>query len=75
MEGSSTSQLTCPASKGLFTQKGGVDGERGGMAVIQYETIEHLNLELDIVDEAFRVTSVLQQRDFYERVFFYIYKM
>ena len=40
------------------------------MAVIQYETIEHLNLkELDIVGQAFPVTSVLQQRDFYERVF------
>ena len=40
------------------------------MAVIQYQTIEHLNLkELDIVGQAFPVTSVLQQRDFYERVF------
>ena len=63
-----------PASKGLFTQKGGWDGERGGMAVIQYQTIEHLNLKIGYSWRSFSCHISFATKGLLWTCFFYIGK-
>ena len=64
-----------PRFKGTFHSKGGrVDGERGGMAVIQYQTIEHLNLRIGYCWRSFSCHISFARKGLLRKCFFYIGK-